>query len=112
MRAPSIDLLISGMPVVLQGLDRQLPMKLETGIRSCRDPKLPSKRFLCFFAMSIRNSQDLTQEEQILHHHAAMIKKDLEAYHAYSRTEEDWKELFKNRLARLILIIYFYKPFS
>ena len=54
----------------------------------------------------------LAQEEQILHHHAAMIKKDLEAYRAYSRSQEDWKNLFKNRLARFIPAIHFYRPFS
>jgi hypothetical protein len=56
--------------------------------------------------MSTSNSeqaQDLTQEEQILHHHAAMIKKDLEAYHAYSRSGREWKDLFKKSLARLFL---------
>ena len=81
--------------------------------------KLLSKdRPACFpssLAMSTFSSggaQDLIQEEQVLHHHAAMIKKDLEAYHAYSRSQEDWKDLFKNRLARFILAIHFYKPFS
>jgi hypothetical protein len=50
------------------------------------------------------NYQDLIHEEQILHHHAAMIKKDLEAYHANSssRTQEDWIDLFENHLARFI----------
>jgi hypothetical protein len=48
-------------------------------------------------------AQDLTQEEQILHHHAALIKKDLEAYRAYSRSQEDWKDLFKSCLARFSL---------
>jgi hypothetical protein len=57
-------------------------------------------------------AQDLTQDEQILHHHAAMFKKDLEAYRAYSRSEEDWKVLFESHLARFIPIIYFYEPFS
>jgi hypothetical protein len=56
--------------------------------------------------------QDLTQEEQILHHHAAMIKRDLEAYRAYARSQEDWKDLFQNSLASFILEIHFYKPFS
>jgi hypothetical protein len=65
--------------------------------------------------MSTFNSggaQDLNQEEQTLHHHAAMIKKDLEAYRAYSRSQEDWKNLFKNLLARFILVTRFCKPFS
>ena len=56
--------------------------------------------------MSTSNSegvQNLTQEEQVLHHHAAMIKRDLEAYHAHPRSQEDWKGLFKSRLARLSL---------
>jgi hypothetical protein len=59
-------------------------------------------------------AQDLNQEEQTLHHHAAMVKKDLEAYRdrAYSRSQDDWKNLFKNLLARFILVIRFCKPFS
>ena len=67
--------------------------------------------------MSTSNSggaQDLALEEQILHHHAAMIIKDLETYHdhAYSRTKNDWKNLFKSYLARFIPVIHFYRPFS
>ena len=65
--------------------------------------------------MSTSNSgqvQDLTQEEQTLHHHAAMIKKDLETYHACSRSREEWNDLFKNCLARSLLAIHFYNPFS
>ena len=58
------------------------------------------------------NSRDLTQEEQILHHIAAMVKRDLEAYQAYSRTQGDWGTLFNSHLARFILIMHFYKPFS
>ena len=50
----------------------------------------------------------LTQDEQILHHYAAMVKKDLEAYHACFRSKEDWDDLFTDRLARLILTIHFY----
>jgi hypothetical protein len=64
--------------------------------------------------MSAYNSgraQDLTQDEQVLHHHAAIIRKDLEAYHAYSRSEEDWRDLFKSHLACVIPMIYIYKPF-
>jgi hypothetical protein len=79
-------------------------------------PKLPSKcRPTCLLAMSTSNAggaQDLTQEEQILHHHSAMIKRDLEAYHAYSRSRKDWTYLFKKRLACFILAIHFYKSFS
>jgi hypothetical protein len=63
-------------------------------------------------AFNSGGAQDLTQDEQTLHHHAAVIKKDLEAYHACSRGKEDWKVLFKSRLARFIPIIYFYEPFS
>jgi hypothetical protein len=50
----------------------------------------------------------LTQDEQVLHHYAAMVKKDLEAYHAYSRSKEDWKHLFVHRLARSVLTVHFY----
>jgi hypothetical protein len=60
--------------------------------------------------MSICNSEgakSLTQDERILHHHAAIIKRDLEAYHAYSRSQEDWKNLFKDHLVRFILVIRF-----
>jgi hypothetical protein len=57
-------------------------------------------------------AQELTQDEQILHHHAAMVKKDLEAYRAYSRGKEDWEYLFTDRLVRFILAIHFYQPFS
>lgn len=69
----------------------------------------------CLLAMSTSNSggvQELTQEEQILHHHAAMVKKDLEAYHAYSRSQDDWKDLFKSRLASFFLANHFYKSVS
>ncbi len=64
--------------------------------------------------MSTSNSgeaQDLTEDEIILHHHAAIVKKDVEAYHAHSSSENDWLDLFKDHLARFILIIHFYKPF-
>lgn len=57
-------------------------------------------------------AQDLTQEELILHHYAAMLKKDLDAYHANSRSQKDWVHLFKNHLACVILPIHFYKQFS
>jgi len=57
--------------------------------------------------MSTLKAQDLTQDEQILHHHAAIIKKDLEAYHAYTRSKEDWNNLFINHLACVILLVHF-----
>jgi hypothetical protein len=57
-------------------------------------------------------AQDLTKEEQILHHHAAVIKKDLEAYHTYPRTQEGWNASFKNHLVLFILVIQFVQPFS
>ena len=62
--------------------------------------------FPCLLAMSTsdsREAQNLTGEEQILHHHAAMVKKDLEAYKAISRSRRDWQKLFTDRLACLIL---------
>jgi hypothetical protein len=71
--------------------------------------------------MSASNSggaQDLTQDKQVLHHHVAIIRKDLEAYHTYfrskdrDRSKEYWKDLFKSHLACVIPIIYFHKPFS
>jgi len=45
----------------------------------------------------------LTLDEQILHHHAAKVKKDVEAYRTYSRKPQDWRDLFTNHLARFIL---------
>jgi hypothetical protein len=54
--------------------------------------------------------KDLTPDERILHHHAAILKKDLEAYHACSRSRDDWNDLFKIRLVRFILVIYPIKP--
>jgi len=57
-------------------------------------------------------AHNLTQEEQILHHHAAMVKKDLETYHAYFRSQENWNDLFKRRLVHIILATHFYKPVS
>jgi hypothetical protein len=50
-----------------------------------------------------KEAQDLTWEEQILHHHAAMVKKDLEAYHANPKSQGDWRNLFRHRLVCLIL---------
>jgi len=57
-------------------------------------------------------AQSLTQDEQILHHYAAMIKKGLDAYHAESRSKRYWKGIFKHHLVRSILANHFYKPFS
>jgi hypothetical protein len=77
-------------------LHRELPMRI----------KLPRNDPPSSLAMSTSNfgaARELTQDEQILHHHAAMVKKDLEAYRACSRSEEDWEDLFTNRLARLFL---------
>jgi len=65
--------------------------------------------------MSISNSgaQNLTQDEQILHHYAAVIKEDLKAYHAYSsRSKQNWTALFKTRLVRFIPVIQLYTSFG
>ena len=61
---------------------------------------------------NLEGVQDLTQDEQILHHHTAMIKKDLDAYRAHIRSKEDWVDIFTNHLACFILVIYFYMPIS
>lgn len=64
--------------------------------------------------MSTYNSegaQDLTEDELILHHHAAVIKRDLEAYHMRSKSKEDWVNIFTNHLAHFIPVFYFYNPF-
>ena len=70
---------------------------------------------LFLLAMSTPNSEggahNLTEEEQILHHQAAMLKKDLEVYRAYPSSQEDWNNIFKDRLARFILVPHFYGPF-
>jgi len=74
-------------------------------------PETPAKLLAhtSLLTMSTFNSeaQDFTEEEQILHHHVAMIKKDLEAYHTYPRTQEDWNASFKNHLVHFILVIQF-----
>jgi hypothetical protein len=57
-------------------------------------------------------SQDLTPDEQILHHHAAMIQKDIEAYCAYPGGEKSWKKRFKDHLVRFILVPHFDRPFT
>ena len=70
---------------------------------------------LFLLAMSKSNSEggahDLTEEEQILHHQVAMIKKDLEVYCAYPSSQEDWNNQFRDHLARPILLPCFYRPF-
>lgn len=77
--------------------------------------KLPINKsafILCLLAMSTLNyggAQDLTQEELVLHHYAAMVKRDLDAYHTKSRSQEDLVYLLKNHLARFVLLIHFYK---
>ena len=62
--------------------------------------------------MSISNFENLSKTEQILHHYAAMVKKDLDKYHADSRREQDWVDVFKDHLVHFIFAIYFYKAFS
>jgi hypothetical protein len=60
--------------------------------------------------MSTSNSGDsgevlnLTDDEQILHHYAAMVKQDLEAYRTdpTDKSQKDWEGVFKHHLARLI----------
>ena len=53
---------------------------------------------------------ELTQEEQILHHYAGMVKKDLQAYHASPlRDESTWRRIFKDHLVLFILAIHCYK---
>jgi hypothetical protein len=42
---------------------------------------------------------DLTLDEQTLHHHVAMFKKDLEAYHSCAPGDETtWRERFRELL--------------
>ena len=60
---------------------------------------------------SEEGAHNLTEEEQILHHQVAMLKKDLEVYHAYPSSQEDWNNIFKDHLAHFILITHFYGPF-
>jgi hypothetical protein len=44
----------------------------------------------------------LTEDEQTLHHHAAMLKKGLEAYRASAgRDEAAWRDVFKAQLVFL-----------
>jgi hypothetical protein len=52
---------------------------------------------------NFKETQHLTQDEEILHHHVAVIKKDLEAYHACFRSKKDWNCLFKKHLVHLFL---------
>ena len=62
--------------------------------------------------MSTSNFENLSKTEQILYHYAAMVKKDLDEYHADSRREQDWVDVFKDHLVHFIFAIYFYKVFS
>ncbi len=74
-----------------------------------------SAHFPFLLAMSTSDSggaQNLTQDEQILHHYAAMVKKDAEAYHAYSRSRRSWEDLFKDHLASCTLVVPICQPFS
>jgi hypothetical protein len=42
---------------------------------------------------NINAARDLTTEEQVLHHHAAIIKRDLEAYRtSRPRDKAGWKD--------------------
>ena len=46
--------------------------------------------------MYMHDAQELTQEEQILHHYAALIKRDLDCYQAStSRDERAWRRRFQ-----------------
>jgi hypothetical protein len=58
-----------------------------------------------------KEAQSLTWDEQILHHHTAMIKTYLEAYYANPQ-DQDWNNVFGNSLVHLIYLIYFHRPFS
>ena len=47
---------------------------------------------------------DLTQDEQILHHHAAVVRQNLEVYHACAlRDEATWTKLFRALLVFFLL---------
>ena len=59
---------------------------------------------------NFRGTPDLTQDEQILHHHAAMVKKDLDAYRAESGGNDDWNAVFINHLVRFCIKMDFYEP--
>ena len=59
---------------------------------------------------NFRGTRDLTQDELILHHHAAMVKKDLDACHADSGSNDDWNDVFINHLVRFCIEMYFYEP--
>jgi hypothetical protein len=54
-------------------------------------------------------TEEFTQDEQILHHYAAMVKKDLEEYHAYPREHEYLRVLLIKHLVRIVLLIRFYQ---
>jgi hypothetical protein len=55
-------------------------------------------------------AQGLTQDEQILYHYAAMIKKDLEVYCKNPQGQDNWNNVFANCLVCLYPI-HFYRPF-
>jgi len=58
------------------------------------------------------NFKDLTQDEQILHHYAAMVKADLQAYIASpspSRDEQAWGDKFKKGFVFLKYSIHRHK---
>lgn len=57
-------------------------------------------------------AQSLTQDEQILHHYAAMIKKDLEARCGNTQSQDNRNNLLKTRLVRFIYPIHLHRPFS
>jgi hypothetical protein len=59
-----------------------------------------------------RGTQDLTQDKQILHHHAAMVKKDLDAYYADARSNDNWNGIFINHLVHFCIAINFYELIS
>jgi hypothetical protein len=58
-----------------------------------------------------KEAQGLTQDEQILYHYVAMIKKDLEAYCKNPQGQDNWNNVFVNCLVCLYLI-HFHRPFS
>jgi len=62
--------------------------------------------------MLTSNFENLSKAEWMLHHYAAIVKKDLDAYHVDSRMEQDWREIFMDHLVCFIYVVYFYKPFS
>jgi hypothetical protein len=56
--------------------------------------------------MSAADAQKLTQEEQILHHYAAIIEKDLHFYQvSTSRDECAWRHKFQISLVFVFIAI-------